>query len=150
LFEDRIPVLTDEQLEAQIEARLERQRLLVERSTVPFSFILEEAVFRRRLGGVAVMRAQLTHVLVCAAARNITLQIVPLDAEHHACTDGPIRLLETPEGRRLAYCEGQESGRLIIDVKEVSVLQQRYDTLRSQALNPSLSRGLLERFLGEL
>ncbi|MGW2649246.1 helix-turn-helix domain-containing protein [Streptomyces sp. NPDC001393] len=150
LFENRIPLLTDEQLEAQVAARLERQTMLRERSTVPFSFIVEEAVFRRRLGGVDVLRGQLEHVLEHTAPRNVTLQIVPLEAEYHSCMDGPLRLLEIPEGRRLAYSEGQESGRLITGPKEVSLLHQRYDTLRSQALNPKDSRGLLERLRGEL
>ncbi|WP_316755404.1 helix-turn-helix domain-containing protein [Streptomyces herbicida] len=150
LFENRIPLLTDEQLEAQVSARLERQRMLRQRPTVPFSFIVEESVFRRRLGGVEVLRHQLDHVLEKTAARNVTLQIVPLEAEYHSCMDGPLRLLETPEGRRLAYSEGQESGRLISGPKEVSLLCQRYDTLRSQALHPKDSRGLLERMRGDL
>ncbi|MGA5102245.1 helix-turn-helix domain-containing protein [Streptomyces cellulosae] len=149
LFENRIPLLTDEQLEAQVEARMERQRMLRERPTVPFHFIVEEAVLRRRLGGAEVRRAQLAYVLEQTAPRNVTLQVMPLEAEYHSCMDGPLRLLETPEGRRLAYSEGQESGRLIGDSKEVRVLQQRYDTLRSQALHPKDSRALLERLRGE-
>ncbi|MGN7136818.1 helix-turn-helix domain-containing protein [Streptomyces pseudogriseolus] len=149
LFENRIPLLTDEQLEAQVEARMERQRMLRERPTVPFHFIVEEAVLRRRLGGAEVRRAQLDYVLEQTASRNVTLQVMPLEAEYHSCMDGPLRLLETPEGRRLAYSEGQESGRLIGDSKEVRVLQQRYDTLRSQALHPKDSRALLERLRGE-
>ncbi|MFF4300358.1 Scr1 family TA system antitoxin-like transcriptional regulator [Streptomyces sp. NPDC001601] len=149
LFENRIPLLTDEQLEAQVEARMERQRMLHERPTVPFHFIVEEAVLRRRLGGAEVQREQLHHVLERTLPRNVTLQIMPLEAEYHSCMDGPLRLLETPEGRRLAYSEGQESGRLIGDAKEVRVLQQRYDTLRSQALHPKDSRALLERLRGE-
>ncbi|MEV5170256.1 helix-turn-helix transcriptional regulator [Streptomyces flaveolus] len=149
LFENRIPLLTDEQLEAQVEARMERQRMLHERPTVPFHFIVEEAVLRRRLGGAEVWREQLHHVLEHTAPRHVTLQIMPLDAEYHSCMDGPLRLLETPEGRRLAYSEGQESGRLISESKQVRVLQQRYDTLRSQALHPKDSRALLERLRGE-
>ncbi|MFF5183443.1 helix-turn-helix domain-containing protein [Streptomyces sp. NPDC000345] len=150
LFENRLPLLTDEQLEAQVAARLKRQKMLWERPTVPFHFIVEEAVFRRRLGGSEVSRGQLDHVLEWTAPRNVTLQIIPVDTEFHACMDGPVRLLETPQGRRLAYSEGQENGRLISDPKEVSLLHQRYDTLRSQALNPKDSRGLLERLRGEL
>ncbi|GAA1008002.1 Scr1 family TA system antitoxin-like transcriptional regulator [Streptomyces thermogriseus] len=149
LFENRIPLLTDEQLEAQVAARMERQRMLYERPTVPFHFIVEEAVLRRRLGGVEVWREQLSYVLEHTSPRNVTLQIMPLEAEYHSCMDGPLRLLETPEGRRLAYSEGQENGRLIGDSKEVRVLQQRYDTLRSQALHPKDSRALLERLRGE-
>ncbi|MFF5532015.1 Scr1 family TA system antitoxin-like transcriptional regulator [Streptomyces cinerochromogenes] len=150
LFENRLPLLSDEQLEAQIAARLKRQRMLCERPTVPFHFIVEESVFRRRLGGAEVLRDQLDHVLAATTPRNVSLQIVPMDAESHACMDGPLRLLETPRGRRLAYSEGQENGRLISDPKEVSLLYQRYDTLRSQALHPNKSRGLLEQLRGEL
>ncbi|MFF7276189.1 Scr1 family TA system antitoxin-like transcriptional regulator [Streptomyces griseorubiginosus] len=150
LFENRLPLLTEEQTEAQIEARLERQQMLHERLTVPFHFIVEESVFRRRLGGREVLRGQLDLVLELTAPHNVMLQVMPTEAEFHACMDGPVRLLETPEGRRLAYSEGQENGRLISDRKEVRVLQQRYDTLRSQALNPKDSRGLLERLRGEL
>ncbi|MFF4493565.1 Scr1 family TA system antitoxin-like transcriptional regulator [Streptomyces sp. NPDC001546] len=150
VFDNSIPLLTDEQVEAQLTARLDRQRMLRERPTVPFSFIVEEAVFRRRLGGVEVQRGMLDLVLELSAPRNVTLQVGQLGAEIHACLDGPVQLLETPEARRLAYSEGQQNGRLIAAPKEVSFLQQRYDTLRSQALNPKESRGLLERLRGEL
>ncbi|MDX3232397.1 helix-turn-helix transcriptional regulator [Streptomyces sp. ME19-01-6] len=150
VFDNSIPLLTNAQLEAQVTARLERQEMLRERPSVPFSFIVEESVFRRRLGGVDVMRGLLDHVLELSAPRNVFLQLVPLEAEVHACLDGPLQLLETPEGRRLAYSEGQQNGRLIADSKEVSLLHQRYDTLRSQALNPKDSWGLLERLRGEL
>ncbi|MFI0815413.1 helix-turn-helix domain-containing protein [Streptomyces sp. NPDC021098] len=149
VFDNSIPLLTDEQLEAQLIARLERQTLY-ERPNVPFSFIVEESVFRKRLGGPEVMRGLLDYVLEHSAPRNVSLQIMPLDAEFHACLDGPMRLLETPDGRHFAYSEGQQNGRLISDRKEVSLLQQRYDTLRSQALNTKDSRGLLERMRGEL
>ena len=124
--------------------------MLYERPTVPFSFIVEEHVFRRRFGDASQMRNMFDHVLEHSGPRNVRLQIVPLEGELHACLDGPVRLLETAEGRRFAYSEGQQNGRLISDVKEVSLLQQRYDTLRSQALNPKDSRDLLERLRGEL
>lgn len=150
VFGNSIPPLSDGQLEDQVVARLERQKLLRERPNVPFSFIVEEHLFRRRLGGTEVTRGLLDHVLELSAPRNVTLQVMPLDAEFHACLDGPVRLLETPERRRLAYSEGQQNGRLISGAKEVSLLYQGYDTLRSQALNPQDSRGLLERMRGEL
>ncbi|MGQ4387156.1 helix-turn-helix domain-containing protein [Streptomyces sp. SAS_270] len=150
VFDNSIPPLSDGQLEAQVAARLERQRMLGERPNVPFSFIVEEHLLRRGLGGREVTRGLLDHVLELTAPRNVTLQVMPLDAEFHACLDGSVQLLETPERRRLAYSEGQQNGRLISDAKEVSLLYQCYDTLRSQALNPKDSRGLLERLRGEL
>ncbi|MFJ9525893.1 helix-turn-helix domain-containing protein [Streptomyces cyaneofuscatus] len=150
VFEGTIPLLTDQKLDVQLAARQKRQRMLRERPTVPFSFIVEEHVFRRRFGDTEEMRELLDHVLEASAPRNVTLQVIPLDAGLHACLDGPLQLLETPDGRRLGYSEGQQNGRLISDPKEVSLLHQRYDTLRSQALNPKESRGLLEQLRGEL
>jgi hypothetical protein len=96
------------------------------------------------------MRGVFAHVLELTELRNVSLQIMPMGADFHGCLDGPVQLLETPERKRLAYSEGQQNGRLISDPKEVSLLYQRYDTLRSQALNPKNSRGLLERLRGEL
>ncbi|MCK1795657.1 helix-turn-helix domain-containing protein [Streptomyces sp. XM4193] len=150
VFEGTIPLHTDEHLEAQLSVRMERQTILRDRPTVPFSFIVEEHVFRRRFGDVAAMRELYDHVLERSAPRNVTLQVVPLAAGLHACLDGPVQVLETPEGRRLGYSEGQQNGRLISDRKEVSLVCQRYETLRSQALNPVDSRVLLERLRGEL
>ncbi|MFI1381925.1 Scr1 family TA system antitoxin-like transcriptional regulator [Embleya sp. NPDC020886] len=150
VFEGTIPLRTDEELEAQLAARMERQAMMRERPTVPFGFIVEEHVFRRRFGDAQAMRALVDHVLERSTPRNVTLQVVPLTAELHTCLDGPLQILETPAGQRLGYSEGQENGRLIADRKEVSLLCQRYDTLRSQALNPKESRDLLERLRGEL
>lgn len=150
VFEGTIPLRTDGELETQLAARMERQKMMRERPTVPFSFIVEEHVFRRRFGDAEVMRELFDYVLDRSAPRNVTLQVVPMDAGLHACLDGPLQLLETTEGRRLGYSEGQENGRLIADPKGVSLLCQRYDTLRSQALNPTESRALLERLRGEL
>jgi transcriptional regulator with XRE-family HTH domain len=150
VFDNSIPPLSDEQLEAQVVARLDRQQALVERPNVPFSFIVEEHLFRRRLGGAEMTRGLLDHVLELTAPRNVTLQVMPMEAESHGCLDGPLQLLETQDRRRLAYSEGQQNGRLIADAEEVSVLAQCYDTLRSQAMNPKESRGLLERLRGEL
>jgi transcriptional regulator with XRE-family HTH domain len=150
VFEGTIPLRTDGELEAQLTARMQRQAMMRERPTVPFSFIVEEHVFRRRFGDTGAMRELVDHVLERSAPRNVTLQVVPSEAGLHACLDGPLQLLETQEGRRLAYSEGQKNGRLISDVKEVSVLCQRYETLRSQALNPNESKDLLERLRGEL
>ncbi|MBQ1089714.1 helix-turn-helix transcriptional regulator [Streptomyces sp. B93] len=150
VFDNSVPLLSEEQLEAQVAARMERQSMLYERHEVPFSFIVEEHVFRRRLGGADVTGGLFDHVLRISALRNVTLQVMPVDAESHGCLDGPVRLLETPERKRLAYSEGQQNGRLISVPKEVSPLYQRYDRLRSQALNPTDSRGLLERLRGEL
>ncbi|QPP08429.1 helix-turn-helix domain-containing protein [Streptomyces bathyalis] len=150
VFDNSLPPLTDTQLELQVTARTERQRLLTERPGTPFSFIIEESVLMRRLGGAATTREQLEHLLERGTLRNVEIQVVPADREEHACLDGPVALLETPYHRWLGYSEGQKNGRLISDAKDVSVLQMRYAKMRSQALSHAESTSLLKRMRGAL
>jgi hypothetical protein len=150
LFNERVPVLTDAQIEAQIAARADRQRLLVERPNTAFSFIVEEHIIRRGTGGLQVTRGLIDHVLTVTELRNVQLQLMPMARDVHAGLDGPIRLLETPENEWFGYCEGQRGGQFIADPKSISVLHMRYAKLRSQALTPEDSRSLLQRTLGAL
>lgn len=149
-FDNRLPPLTDAQLESQVAARMERQRLLTEHPGTPFSFIVEESVLMRRLGGAQVTREQFEHLLECGRLRNVEIQVVPADRQEHACLDGPLQVLETRQHQWLGYSEGQENGRLICDAEEVSVLQMRYAKMRSQALSHAESTSLLQRMRGAL
>ncbi|MFD9512199.1 helix-turn-helix domain-containing protein [Streptomyces mirabilis] len=150
LFRNQLPPMDDEQVEAQWVARAARQRLLRERPNTAFGFILEEGVFLRRTGGLEVTRNLFDHVLEIAELRNIEIQVMPQERKTHAGLDGPMQLLETPDNRRFAYCEGQESGQLIADPKVVSMLQMRYARMRSQALTLEDSLSLLQRMRGAL
>ncbi|MCX4592235.1 helix-turn-helix domain-containing protein [Streptomyces sp. NBC_01549] len=150
LFTNQLPPLDDEQIEAQWVARAARQRLLRERPNTAFGFILEEGVFLRHTGGVEVTRELTDHVLAIAKLRNVEIQVMPQVRQTHAGLDGPMQLLETPDNRRFAYCEGQESGQLIADPKVVSMLQMRYARMRSQALTLEDSVSLLQRMRGAL
>ncbi|MEV5848889.1 helix-turn-helix transcriptional regulator [Streptomyces sp. NPDC051985] len=150
VFGNRIPPLSDEEVEVQTAARMERQHMLRQRPNTSFSFVMDEHIVRRRLGGAKVARAQLDHMLECAQLRNVEIQIMPMESEVHAGLGGPLALLETPDGRHLAYSEGQQTGQLIADPKDAAILHRRYATLRSQALSPTESVSLLERIRGEL
>ncbi|MFK4071779.1 Scr1 family TA system antitoxin-like transcriptional regulator [Streptomyces sp. NPDC029674] len=148
LFSNQLPPLGDEQIEAQLTARVERQLLLTERPNTAYSFILEEHLFLRGMGGHEVTMELIDHVLGLAERRNIEVQIMPLVQKSHAGLDGPVQLLETPENKWFGYSEGQRSGQLISDPKETSVLQMRYARMRAQALTFEDSVSLLERMRG--
>lgn len=149
LAADQLPPLNDAQIEERWAARAERQKALRERSNTTFSYILEEHLFLRRLGGPHITRGVIDHALEVAQLRNIELQVMPLVHDSHAGLQGPIRLLETPENEWFAYNEGQESGIMIADRKVVSVLQIRYARMRSQALSIQDSVSLLQRMRGD-
>lgn len=129
VFENAVPPVTDGELDMQVAVRMERQQLLRERPNTSFSFIIEESVLLRELGGQEVTRCLLDYLLECAGLRNTSLQIMPLKRTQHASLSGPLQLAETPDGRRLAYAEGHMNGRLIADAKEVALLNQRYAKL---------------------
>jgi transcriptional regulator with XRE-family HTH domain len=88
---------TDE-VRARIEVRMARQRSLLERmdGAAPPELIvaLDEAVLRRPVGGVAVMRRQLDHLLDMAVRPSITVVVVPLRLEGHPGLGGTFELLE--------------------------------------------------------
>ncbi|MFD7812962.1 helix-turn-helix domain-containing protein [Streptomyces sp. NPDC059785] len=144
------PVKDDEQVDQQVVARVERQRLFQRRPAITFSFIIEQALIERRTGGPEATRALIDHLLERAGQFNIELQMMPLVQPDHAGFDGPLQMLETPENKWYGYAEGQRGGLLVTDPKEVSIMLQRYARLRSQALTPEDSKGLLKRMRGAL
>ncbi|MCF2131527.1 helix-turn-helix transcriptional regulator [Strepomyces sp. STD 3.1] len=148
LFENQLPPLSDEQIEARWVARTERQKLLRERPNTAFSFIVEEHLFLRRTGGADATRQLIDHVMELAALRNVEVQVMPLVRAAHVGLAGPMQLLETPEARWFAYNEVQRGGLFVSDPKEVSVLQMRYARMRSQALSLEDSLGLLQEMRG--
>ncbi|MFJ8214323.1 Scr1 family TA system antitoxin-like transcriptional regulator [Streptomyces sp. NPDC096033] len=144
------PLPTPEVEEARIFRRLERQKLLTRTPYITFSFIIEQSLIERQTGGPEVTRELIDNLLECGNLPNVDIQIMPLVSPEHAGTDGPFQVLETVEHEWLGYSEGQQSGVVISDLKDISLLHQRYAKLRIQALNPSDSAGLLMRRRGSL
>ncbi|MCY0938917.1 helix-turn-helix domain-containing protein [Streptomyces sp. H34-S4] len=150
LIENVPPLATTEEVEARVRDRLDRQRLLHRTPYIAFSFIIDQVVVERQTGGPEATRELIDHLLKCAALPNVDLQIIPTIQPLHAGTDGPFRLLETDENEWFGYAEGQKTGQVITNQKDVGVLHQRYAKLRIQALNPADSVGLLKRLRGTL
>ncbi|MEV7618242.1 helix-turn-helix transcriptional regulator [Streptomyces sp. NPDC089799] len=150
VFRSRVPVLHDEEITAQTAVRTQRREILRRKVPVTLSFIVWEPVLRLKLAAPEVHRSQLAHLLDCAELPGVSIQIYLLDHTGHPALDGPFVLLETPDHQRLAYTETQRGSQLISDMDEVSILERRYAMLRTQALNPEETKGLLSRLLGEL
>ncbi|WP_405805843.1 helix-turn-helix transcriptional regulator [Streptomyces sp. NBC_00210] len=143
------PPLEEEVLEEWVSARLDRQRVFERKPRPMASFLLEETILRRPIGGRRVLRNQIQHLRHCAELPFLGLQIMPTSRESHAGLAGPMVLLETPDHDQLAYIEGQLVSFLHDDPDKVSVLAQKYGMLRSQALTPEESMGLLDDLLGD-
>ncbi|MEU6214838.1 Scr1 family TA system antitoxin-like transcriptional regulator [Streptomyces sp. NPDC047023] len=145
----RVPFVGEEKIDRQTAHRIQRQKILTRPVPPTLSFIVWEAALRDRIGGTEVYRKQLRHLRACADRPTVSLQVLPLGITAHAGLNGPFTLLETPEFQHLAYSETQRGSFLVRDPNEVSILSQKYAMLRSQALNVTETKGLLDRLLGE-
>jgi transcriptional regulator with XRE-family HTH domain len=64
-----------------VRVRMQRQQVLA-RDGTQLSVVLDESVLKRRIGDDSVMYEQLQHLAREADRPNLTLQILPLDAQH--------------------------------------------------------------------
>lgn len=143
------PLLAQDVIEERVAARLARQEIFSRMPQPTISFVIEEAVLRRPLGGRAVMRGQLEQILLYGQRRNVEIQVMPTDLDEHAGLEGPFTLIETRDGRRIAYVEGYRDSRLHTERRAVRELEEQYGILRAQALAPRASLAFVEKLLGE-
>ncbi len=95
---------TDE-IETRIEARQSRQGVFTQEDPPSGWFILDEAVLRRQVGGVQVMRDQLRHLVAFTQRPEVDIQVIPYTAGAHAGSLGPLVILGFSEGEDVVYCE---------------------------------------------
>jgi transcriptional regulator with XRE-family HTH domain len=149
VFQSKVPALGEDEIEQQVAARIERQEILHRKIPPSISFIVWEAVLMDRIGGEEVYAEQLQRLREAADLPGLAFQIMPLGRRTHAGLAGPFILLETPDHQRLAYTETHRGSQLVAEPNEVSILARKYAMLRTQALNPEDTKGLLDRLLGE-
>lgn len=150
VFAKRRPLLDEETIEKRVADRLSRQQVFERWPSPMVSYVLEEIVLDRPIGGRRVHPDQLRHLLRVGDMRNIEIQVMPSGLEEHPNMDGAFNLL-TPKGHgQVAYTEVQGYPRLITDSEEVRKIADRYGIMRAMALSPSESRKLIEQKLEEL
>lgn len=103
----------------RVELRMTRQELLSRPDAPKLWVVVDEAALRRPLGGAAVMRAQVQHLIEAAAWPNVTLQVLPFHVGGHAAAGGPITVLRfpVPDLPDVVYLE-QLSSALYLDKPE--------------------------------
>ncbi|MFB6808910.1 helix-turn-helix domain-containing protein [Streptomyces sp. NPDC056387] len=149
LYEIRRPAFSSDEVERHVSARMARQRMFDRRPAPALTFVLEQVILERRLGGQGVLRRQLEHLLDISSLRNVELQVMPTTCEDHAGMGGQIQVLKLMDGSTVGYVEAQLLSRLVTDPKEIQILELRYGIIRSQALSPRESRAFIEKVLGE-
>ncbi|MEV7027367.1 helix-turn-helix transcriptional regulator [Kitasatospora sp. NPDC093558] len=149
LYDMRRPWLSVEQIDEWVAARMTRQKILTKWPLPVMSWVIDESILRRPLGGWDVHQEQLRHLLKVAEIRGLELQVMPLSRTENAGMGGSFTVLTPPGRLPIAYVEVQHVNRLITDPEEVRKMAARYGTLRGQALTMRESLALIEMILGE-
>ncbi len=150
VFEKRRPLLNEATIEKRLADRLDRQQIFERWPSPTFSFVLDESLLLRPVGGRVVHEGQLRRFLEIGRLRTVELQVMPFSRGEHAAMGGSFSLLH-PKGRQqIAYTEVYGRANLITDPEQVRIYSERYGIIRAQALTPHESLALIEKLLGEL
>ncbi len=128
------PDAPDEQIRRWVEVRMMRQQLLTQPQPVQLGAIIDEAVLRRKVGGNAVMRGQLNHLLAQAKKPNIDIMVLPAEAGAHASPSGAFEILEMPEPYPEVGYVPTPAGEFHIETAGVERMATKYDRLSETAL----------------
>jgi transcriptional regulator with XRE-family HTH domain len=86
-----------EEIERRVSLRMSRTQLLHRPEPPAMWAVIDEAALRRPLGGPAVMRAQLEHLLEASKLPNVTIQVATFVRGGHAAAGGPFTILRFAE-----------------------------------------------------
>ncbi|WP_374028501.1 helix-turn-helix domain-containing protein [Streptomyces sp. NEAU-sy36] len=150
LFAKRRPFLSDETIEKRVADRLSRQQVFERWPAPVVSYILEEVVLDRPIGGPRVHGDQLRRLLTLGERQNVEIQVMPTKVEEHPNLDSAFNLLVPKGHAQVAYLEAQGHPQLITDREEVRKIADRYGIMRAMALSPMESRALIAQKLEEL
>jgi len=141
----------DDVREQRVAARLKRQEVLTKDHAPRFRVLLDEAVLRRVVGGVEVMRDQMLALLERARLPNVTLQLVPFEAGAHPGLNSSFTIIEfdQPAVADVVYVEGL-LGQVYLDrTSDLQRYQQAFDEIRDVALSPRDTAARLEQLAQE-
>ncbi|MFF3917682.1 helix-turn-helix domain-containing protein [Streptomyces sp. NPDC001852] len=150
VFAKRRPFLDEETIEKRVADRLSRQQVFQRWPRPIVSYILEEVVLDRPIGGRRVHAEQLRHLLSLSSMQNVEIQVMPTQIEEHPNLGSAFNLLVPKGHSQVAYVEAQGFPQLITDREEVRKIADRYGIMRAMALSPMESRSLIAKKLEDL
>jgi transcriptional regulator with XRE-family HTH domain len=114
--------------------------------------VLDEAALRRQVGGRAVMRKQIEHLIELSAVPGLFLQFIPFSAGAHVAMDLPFVIMGFPDPADPdVVCTGYPTGVLWIeDMAEVHKYNMFFHHLQASALSLDESIELMTSVLKEM
>jgi hypothetical protein len=143
----RALLLGSEDVDAELTARrIRRDRLTGVGAQLAVSVVLDEAVLHNQAGDVAVMRAQLGHLVSCAAWTGVTLRVLPATAGAQVRAGG-FRLLDFdhPDDLPVVYLESAIGVLREEGADQIANVRQVFDSINAAALSVDESRTFVEQ-----
>ena len=146
------PDIDEAEIDRRVRVRNSRQSLLTQDDPVHVWVVLDEAVLRRPVGGPAVMRRQLEHLISVSERANVTLQVLPFAAGAHAGMDGTFAILlyEESANQNFVFASNAAGGLFLEKDDELHRYAVIFDRLRLSASRPDDSIVVIASLAKEL
>ena len=142
-----------EKAERFVSSRRVRQQVLGRAEPPTLSFVVDESVLLRAIGGPAVMRVQLEWLLEVGRREQVAIRVVPLSLGEHVGLRGPFVLLKFAgtNDPDVVYIEQRRGDALFQDEVEVIANHQRlFAELEKRAAPANELSVFVERALDRL
>lgn len=134
-------------VERRVQLRMQRQRVLSRDPPLDLLVVLDESILRRRIGDETVMHEQLQRLAAEADRPNVTLRILPLDAEYTVVTDSFTIFRFGPEQDAILHdvvaTEGLKTSFYVEGEQETHLHRIVFDILLGASLDVTQSRNLI-------
>lgn len=147
------PHAPTEATERRVALRMRRQELLTREAPPRVWVVMDETVLRWPVGGAAVMRAQIDHLIEVNRLPQVTLQIMPFaNGPHPAMRAGAFHLFRfrAPELPDVVYLNGLVGAVYLDKSDDVVVYREALDRLGAQAAPARKTEALLGAIRKEL
>jgi transcriptional regulator with XRE-family HTH domain len=143
-----MPLLSPDQIELQIEAKLTRQRILTRENPPYLKAILDEAALHRVMGGHQVMAAQLAKLLDMSTLPNVSVQVLPYEVGAHPAVESNFTILELPSPTPgVVFVEGLIGSTYLERDDDLRRYQLIFRKLEAIALSQQGSIALIKKFI---
>ncbi|MFD6950663.1 MULTISPECIES: helix-turn-helix transcriptional regulator [unclassified Nocardiopsis] len=88
---------SDEQVEAHVTVRMQRQKRLTEDPPLQFNAVVNESALYRTIGSAKIMSEQLSFLVERAELPNVDLRVLPFESGAHAASEGSFVLMQFPD-----------------------------------------------------
>lgn len=136
--------LPADQVEERVQRRLKRQQRLFGDQPPYLTAVIDEGVLHRPIGGPAVMREQLHHLVrLNTEHRRIRIHVVPSNVGAYAGLAGPFVIATLPENDEVGYLDNRLNGQVVQGADDLADLRAQWEATLAEALTLQQSTELI-------